>query len=213
MIKDVPVMMLTASGDMENVRESRRLGVKDYIKKPFLPADLVARVEKKLAEEPPSTDILIIGNDYKVLENLKEVIENNFNHEILIAADYDDAIEILRETNLSLIIACGEMEFIDGFKILAYIAGDEKFKSVPFAVTTLSKILLLIDKLNQPEAEEPEVAEPPVVEEPPAIEEPPAVKEPPAVEEVAEAVIAHAEKKKLAKVVTNLIGYDLDVRI
>ena len=49
-IKDVPVMMLTASGDFENVKRALKLGVKDYIRKPLLPADLVQRVKAKLAE-------------------------------------------------------------------------------------------------------------------------------------------------------------------
>lgn len=49
-IKDVPVMMLTASGDFENVKQALKLGVKDYIRKPLLPDDLVQRVKNKLAE-------------------------------------------------------------------------------------------------------------------------------------------------------------------
>ena len=144
-IKDVPVMMLTATVNMETVKKAGLLGVKDYIKKPFLPADLVARVEKKLAEELPRTDILIIGEDLKVLSNLREVIENNFHHSVLIAADYDEAIEILRGTRMSLIIACGEMTFIDGFKILTYIAGDDRAGLEPPPITQLLRKL----KLNE----------------------------------------------------------------
>ena len=49
-IKEVPVMMLTASGDIDDIQKVGTLGVKDCIKKPFMPADLVLRVEKKLAE-------------------------------------------------------------------------------------------------------------------------------------------------------------------
>ena len=49
-IKDVPVMMLTASGDFENVKQALKLGVKDYVMKPLLPDDLVQRVKTKLAE-------------------------------------------------------------------------------------------------------------------------------------------------------------------
>lgn len=181
-IRDVPVMMLTASGGMENIRRVVELGVKDYIKKPFLPDELVARIEKKLAEELPSTDILIIGDNFKVLRNLKEVIEHNFKYEILIAGDYADAVEILNETKLSLIIACAEMNFIDGLKILTFLANNERFKETPFAVTSLSRILVLIDKLNAS----------------------------PGVGEVAGAVITRSEKKKIADIVTNLTGYESD---
>ena len=45
-IKDVPVIMLTASGDIEVIQKVNELGVKNYVKKPFIPAELVSRVEK-----------------------------------------------------------------------------------------------------------------------------------------------------------------------
>lgn len=233
-IKDVLVMMLTATVNMETVRKAAKLGVKDYIKKPFLPADLVARVERKLAEEPPSTEVVIIGDDYKVLKSLKEIIESNFNHEVLIATSYGDAIEILRKTKTSLIIVSGDMRFIDGFKLLAYITSEERFKGVPLAVTTIDKVLRLVDKLNQIEDEKSLLIKiPPKVEEEPAEEpaeepdeepvakpvaqstaKPPVEEKMPVVEEVLpNVVVTREEKKKLAKVVTNLIGYDLDVRI
>lgn len=47
-IAGVPVMMLTASGDFENVKQALKLGVKDYVMKPLLPDDLVQRVKTKL---------------------------------------------------------------------------------------------------------------------------------------------------------------------
>ena len=49
-ISGVPVIMLTASGDFENVKQALKLGVKDYVMKPLLPDDLVQRVKTKLAE-------------------------------------------------------------------------------------------------------------------------------------------------------------------
>ena len=48
-IAGVPVMMLTASGDFENVKRALKLDVKDYIMKPLLPDDLIQRVKAKLA--------------------------------------------------------------------------------------------------------------------------------------------------------------------
>lgn len=49
-IAKVPVIMLTASGDFENVKQALKLGVKDYVMKPLLPDDLIQRVKTKLAE-------------------------------------------------------------------------------------------------------------------------------------------------------------------
>ena len=190
-IKNVPVMMLTASGDVENIQKVGTLGVKDYIKKPFMPADLVQRVEKKLSEIH-SAEILLVGDDEDELQRMKEIIEENFPHEALTAADYSDATELLLETDFDLILASANMKFIDGVKILQFISSDEKFSAIPFALTTADKLLEVIDKINAPQVEE--ISEPSV----PTIENPP---------------IIRTEKKKLAHVVTNFIGYELDLHI
>ena len=217
-IKDIPVMMLTASGDIDDIQRAGKLGVKDYIKKPFMPADLIARVEKKLAEEPPGAEVLLVGDDENILQEMRQIIELNFNHEALIAKS---AEEILSVGEVDLIIACADMKFVDGVKILSLIAGEEKFKSVPFALTTPEKLLELIEKLKPEPVEEPaEEKIAPPDENPPVEEkiwakpsEPITEKEPPAVEEVADSTVIHKEKKKLANVVTTLIGYDLDIKI
>ena len=44
--KDIPVVFLTASADTETVIEAGRLGVVDYVVKPFMPQELLSRVEK-----------------------------------------------------------------------------------------------------------------------------------------------------------------------
>ena len=43
-MKNIPVMFLTASASEETVREAIRLGVTSYLRKPFLPKDLVSKV-------------------------------------------------------------------------------------------------------------------------------------------------------------------------
>ena len=205
-IKNVPVMMLTASGEIDDIQKTRLLGVKDYIKKPFLPADLVDRV-KKILSEVHSEEILLLGDDEDKLQAMQSVIEDNFPHETLIATSTAAAEKILRESEIKLIIACADMKFIDGLKFLAYLAEDESFDKIPFAVTTADKIVELIDKINLPEVEEESA-----VEDSEAVE-PPKVEAPPIVEEVAKLVVTHAEKKKLAKVVPSFIGYELDVNV
>ncbi len=44
--KDIPVVFLTASADTETVIDAGRLGVVDYVVKPFMPQELLSRVEK-----------------------------------------------------------------------------------------------------------------------------------------------------------------------
>lgn len=45
---DIPVIFLTASADSDVVLEAGKLGAVDYVTKPFLPQELLKRVEKVL---------------------------------------------------------------------------------------------------------------------------------------------------------------------
>jgi len=61
MTSNVPIIMLTAKGEEQDRLHGFRLGVDDYVAKPFSSAELVARVEailtrshRALAETPPS---------------------------------------------------------------------------------------------------------------------------------------------------------------
>ena len=204
LIKDVPVMMLTATGEKDLIQRALSLGVRDYIKKPFLPADLITRVSKKLAEDK-SEEVLLLGDDERTLQAMQEVIEENFPHETIIATSIKVAEKILREQEIRLIIAQSDMKFIDGVKFLSLITSMEKLGAIPFAITTPDKILEVIDKINAPAVEEPPAIEE-VVEETSAEEK--AIDEPPK----ADKIIQHEEKKKLSKVVTNFIGYELDLK-
>ncbi len=44
----IPVIFLTASGDEDDVLSAIKLGAANYIKKPFLPRDLLKRIAKEL---------------------------------------------------------------------------------------------------------------------------------------------------------------------
>ena len=48
---DIPVVMLTGMEDKRYVMESIKLGIRDYILKPFDPNDLLARVRRILEPE------------------------------------------------------------------------------------------------------------------------------------------------------------------
>lgn len=202
-IKNVPVMMLTATVETDTILQARALGVKDYIKKPFLPADLIGRVSKKLEEEH-SEEILLFGDDAKTLERMQAVIEENFKHEAIIATSLDDAAKILREGEITLVVTCADMKFIDGFKLLNFMADEENFGNIPFAVSTPDNLRALIEKLNAPD--EPAKPSKPVEFAETEEHEEVIAKEPKIVE-------TPSEKKKIANVVTSFIGYKLDKRI
>ena len=45
---DIPVMFLTAAADPSTVVEAGSLGIVDYVKKPFMPEELIKRVKSAL---------------------------------------------------------------------------------------------------------------------------------------------------------------------
>ena len=66
-IRDSKVIFLTAAADKETIVKASQLKIADYVKKPFIPEDLIARVEKHLhppIEDPEVNDI------FKALDNL-----------------------------------------------------------------------------------------------------------------------------------------------
>ena len=50
LLRKIPVIMLTASADRGSVIKALELGVVDYLRKPFLPEELVTRVSKVIWE-------------------------------------------------------------------------------------------------------------------------------------------------------------------
>lgn len=52
--KDIPVIMLTARADQDDRLKAFDLGVADYLLKPFLPAELYARVNNLLSQKRPA---------------------------------------------------------------------------------------------------------------------------------------------------------------
>lgn len=195
-IKDASVMMLTASGDIENIQKVGLLGVKDYIKKPFMPADLIKRVKEKLDEQASLLEkILIIGSDAAALKSAQNFVEENFPYEVLTADNAADTIKIITNAEIVLVVALADMNFLDGFRVLKFLAYNEQFANLPFVVTAQDKLAEMLEKI--PDAEDT----------------PPKADEKPPVEKVTESAVTHTEKKQMAKVVTNFIGYELDLHV
>ena len=182
-IKDVPIMMLTASSDVENIQKVGLLGVMDYIKKPFMPADLINRVSQKLAQERYSS-VLLFGDDEEALQEMRVIIEENFPHEAIIATSIPKAQKILSETEIDLIIADASVKFLRGFKFMSFLASNAELDKIPFAITAVANLIDLVEKINLESPAEKISAE------------------------IPNSAVVPAPKKKIANVVTTLIGYN-----
>lgn len=149
-LSDLPVMMLTASSDVDNIKKAAALGVRDYVKKPFMPAELVERVTKKLLtiDNEELEKILLVGEDKSELKTVQRTLEENFPYEVLTATSIADAIKILRDEEISLILASSQMSFIAGFKLLNFVAKDERLKKIPLAITTAEALQKILNKFS-----------------------------------------------------------------
>ena len=65
--KNIHVIFLTAAADKTTIVRAAQLKVKDYVKKPFTPDELISRVEKHIA---PDIDDPEIQNIFKQLDRL-----------------------------------------------------------------------------------------------------------------------------------------------
>ncbi|MBO0930077.1 ATP-binding protein [Fibrella aquatilis] len=123
--RTIPVMMLTARTDMADKLRALRLGVDDYLLKPFHEAELTARVTALLhnqrerqwqatvdmADPPPATAAMYVtaaqatrpapmvsADDLAWLERLEELTEARLVHADLVADDLADALNMSRRT-------------------------------------------------------------------------------------------------------------------
>ena len=66
-LRDSKVIFLTAAADKETIVKASQLKIADYVKKPFVPEDLISRVEKHLY---PAIDDPEVNDIFKALDNL-----------------------------------------------------------------------------------------------------------------------------------------------
>lgn len=62
LMKDIPVIMLTASADRDSIIKASQLKVEDYIRKPFEPDELVSRVSKAIWEHWQDQNLDMLGS-------------------------------------------------------------------------------------------------------------------------------------------------------
>lgn len=73
-IKDIPVIMLTAVNDEQKMISGLKNGADDYIVKPFILPNLLARMEAVLRRCKPSSHIVAVTGTQPLTEREKEVL-------------------------------------------------------------------------------------------------------------------------------------------
>jgi DNA-binding response OmpR family regulator len=83
---DTPIIFLTASGDEKSVIAGLELGADDYIKKPFSPAELVARIRTVIRRRQPMAKPLSCGDI--TVDTTKGIVAKNGSELFLSALEY-----------------------------------------------------------------------------------------------------------------------------
>ena len=72
MSSSVPIIMLTAKSDEEQIIKGLAIGADDYVTKPFSPRQLIARVEtvlRRTVKQPFSEGLILFSDKHEVLNN------------------------------------------------------------------------------------------------------------------------------------------------
>jgi len=102
----VPIVMLTAKGDTQDVVLGLEAGADDYMIKPFKPQELVARINTRLRRNTKVgtltiVDLVIDQMEHKVLKNNKEIALTRLEFDLLAALAKEPGRVFTREILLS----------------------------------------------------------------------------------------------------------------
>ena len=98
---DVPVIFLTARGELQDRVRGLRLGAEDYITKPFELMELLARVETVLRRCGKTGRILELPPDIRV-DTVSRVVRRGEEAVALTAKEYDLLLLFLQNKNVAL---------------------------------------------------------------------------------------------------------------
>jgi two-component system response regulator CpxR len=94
---DVPVIMLTARGDASDRIAGLENGADDYIPKPFVPGELVARIRAVLRRRHGGRGDMLLAGDLRVEVSLRRVLRDN-QEVVLTAAEFDILLMLIRRS-------------------------------------------------------------------------------------------------------------------
>jgi two-component system, OmpR family, response regulator MtrA len=103
----IPIVMLTAKGDTEDVIRGLEIGADDYLVKPFNSQELVARLKVRLRRTTPSAvglrigDLVIDENAHSIIRAGKSIPLTKLEFDLLVALAKDPSRVFTREALLS----------------------------------------------------------------------------------------------------------------
>jgi DNA-binding response OmpR family regulator len=92
---EIPVIMLTAKGDASDRIAGLEEGADDYIPKPFVPAELVARIRAVLRRRTGGKADVLLAGDLKIETSSRRVLQQE-QEVTLTAAEFDILLLLVR---------------------------------------------------------------------------------------------------------------------
>ena len=101
---EIPVIFLTAKGDLNDRVNGLRYGAEDYIVKPFEPTELLARIDVVLRRYKKTEEVITIGGltinqvSMQVTRDNKEILLTPKEYNILLLFVHNPNVALYRET-------------------------------------------------------------------------------------------------------------------
>jgi HD-like signal output (HDOD) protein len=86
--------------------------------------------------ETPKLRILIAEDDFAIALALKTILKNNFNCELTVTSNGDEAWEKIQSASFDLILSDWNMPYKTGCELLADVRNNDSTKTVPFFMLT-----------------------------------------------------------------------------
>lgn len=141
------VIMMSAQNDVELVNNCKNNGADDYILKPLSLFDMVKRVEQQLGGEvlqayqqtanmPVKSAVVLIVDDEETNRDILQRRIKKYGYTPVVAEGADEALKLLQDYNVDLILLDIMMPGVDGIQLLATLKEPGKFKSIPVVMLT-----------------------------------------------------------------------------
>ena len=129
-LKSIPVIMLTAAADKDTVLKVAKQGVAGYVRKPFLPDELIGRVQKFISMTTKNLTVLIVDDNEEALAQTKKLIDDNLPYDTMTVESGLDALGIVTREPVPLVLMDAGMDFMDGFRTVEFINANDKLRDV-----------------------------------------------------------------------------------